>query len=380
VSSGTAARTHAREREAGNRRVDVRNVLHASGAPRALRNAELAALRAASHLQERRDPRDRRPPHAGLAIVAFTPTYVPGHRRGAEITLHAELSELAHRGHEIRVVVGPHGTAGAYDGVDVLAEPSRRVVSRLCAVADVLVAQLGDRHRALRLAAYHDRPLAYFVHIGNVQRRRVAGSPELTVFSSNAVRATQPWVEAALVVHPPVDADAYRTSPGDCVTLVNVGPGKGADVFFALARRFPERKFLGVRTSTERHHGAVPPNVEITGPVGDMREVYGRTHVLLVPSRYESYGRVALEAAASGIPAIARSNAGPREAMGDAALWVDGDDPAAWAGRLTELDDPAVYTRWSGAATARFAAVAGWFTPELDALERALVALATSRA
>ena len=34
----------------------------------------------------------------------------------------------------------------------------------------------------------------------------------------------------------------------------------------------------------------------------DMRSVYAQTRVLLVPSVYESYGRVALEAAASGIP------------------------------------------------------------------------------
>jgi hypothetical protein len=49
-----------------------------------------------------------------------------------------------------------------------------------------------------------------------------------------------------------------------------------------------------------------------------MRVVYRRTRLLLMPSTYESYGRVAIEAAVSGIPTIANSTPGLEEALGSA--------------------------------------------------------------
>ncbi|WP_262928542.1 glycosyltransferase family 4 protein [Streptomyces sp. CBMA152] len=50
-----------------------------------------------------------------------------------------------------------------------------------------------------------------------------------------------------------------------------------------------------------------------------MREhVYSRSRVILMPSLYESWGRVAVEAFASGIPVIAHTTPGLVESMGEA--------------------------------------------------------------
>ena len=45
---------------------------------------------------------------------------------------------------------------------------------------------------------------------------------------------------STIIVRPPVDPQDYRTAPGGHVTLVNMTAEKGAEVFYALAERFPD--------------------------------------------------------------------------------------------------------------------------------------------
>ena len=59
------------------------------------------------------------------------------------------------------------------------------------------------------------------------------------------------------------------------------------------------------------------------------QSVYARTRLLLMPSRSESFGRVGLEAAASGIPTIASPVEGVPEVLGDCALFLH---PAVYRG------------------------------------------------
>ena len=177
------------------------------------------------------------------------------------------------------------------------------------------------------------------------------------------------------MLHPPIREDHYATTPGDALTLVNLTKPKGVDLFVALAERLPDRSFLGVKGNDAiEGDRPLPANVTIVEHVDDMRTIYGRTRVLLLPSVYESYGRVALEAAASGIPTIAHPTEGVRDAMGDAALWADRDDVATWSALIAELDDPAVYDRRSRSARARFETLDP--VGEVDAFEQALRALA----
>ena len=66
--------------------------------------------------------------------------------------------------------------------------------------------------------------------------------------------------------------------------------------------------------------------------------------VVLVPSHSETFGLVALEAASSGVPVVARDAGGLREAVvdGETGILVSGDDPAPWAEAIMRvLDDSA---------------------------------------
>jgi len=65
----------------------------------------------------------------------------------------------------------------------------------------------------------------------------------------------------------------------------------------------------------------------------ELAERVRQASLVLIPSHSETFGLVALEAAASGVPVIARAAGGLREAVidGVTGLLVEGDDPAVWA-------------------------------------------------
>jgi UDP-glucose:(glucosyl)LPS alpha-1,2-glucosyltransferase len=84
-------------------------------------------------------------------------------------------------------------------------------------------------------------------------------------------------------------------------------------------------------------------------------EALARAAIVVVPSRWnEPFGLVALEAIACGAPLIVSPRGGLPEVAGDAAVYVDPDDPAAIAAAIVALAaDPARRAALSEAGRAR---------------------------
>jgi glycosyltransferase involved in cell wall biosynthesis len=244
---------------------------------------------------------------------------------------------------------------GIRDGVHVIRERSVVDTLRLYRDHDVVLTQLATRNRAMLLSRLAARPLVHLLRMGAVDPATAFGIPDLLVCNAAWLQQLKPWPGASTVLHPPVYADAYRTTPGAAITLINLNARKGGPTFFALAELLPDHQFLGVTGSwgDQMIPAKVPANVTIMGPVDDARDIYGRTRILLMPSSYEPYGRVSLEAAASGIPTIASQAEGIREALGDAGIYLPLDDIDRWAAAVVALDDPVAYEEASARALTR---------------------------
>ena len=98
--------------------------------------------------------------------------------------------------------------------------------------------------------------------------------------------------------------------------------------------------------------------VELTGFVPDARldALIRGADAVVVPSLYEGFGLIVLEAMARGRPVVlARAGALP-EVGGDAAAYFDGGDPVALAAAIRRIaDDPAEHRRLGEAGRARAA-------------------------
>lgn len=164
-------------------------------------------------------------------------------------------------------------------------------------------------------------------------------------------------IESSLV-YPCTDLDRYRSEGGDHDRILFVKPQyvKGLPILTEIARRMPDTRFLVMGKASRRGRRALVglPNVEVAGWTDDMRPVYARSRVFLGPSIWpEPFGRVFVEAAASGVPSVASERGGIPESVGDGGVLVkDIFDIDAWIEALRRLEDPATWQSLSDKARA----------------------------
>lgn len=85
----------------------------------------------------------------------------------------------------------------------------------------------------------------------------------------------------------------------------------------------------------------VADRVRFLGARDDLESVYAAADGLFLPTRYDPFGQVCLEAAASGRPIVTSTSAGAAEILGGASIVIErADDVAAFANALAELADP----------------------------------------
>jgi len=311
-----------------------------------------------------------------LRILVHAGSYLPVVNAGAEWALHGLLCGLRERGHEVTVYAPDFAREGEYDGVRVVCTP--RNVLGLYREHDIVIGQLDGTSRAVDMARRADIPLALYAHnpralnYAGVDRRNLL----LLLICAEWLRGQYPTVKHIQTVNPPIDAERYRVErPGRRVTLINLNRSKGGELFWRLAARMPDIEFLGARGGYGRQVMVkpLPANVRVLENSPDMRQVYAETGILIAPSfGGESWGRCGLEAAASGIPTIAYPTAGLRESLGEAGIFVESEEPAAWEAAIRALREPETYAAASAAARARFAEFTEMSGRQLAEVEEAL--------
>lgn len=312
-----------------------------------------------------------------MRVLAITPLYPPYSRVGAWLATHLFLRHLVQREHEVSAFsVGYHRLASwQLDGVTVHSgKRGRSFAAELARQADVLVAHAGETVGA-EVAEVTGRPLVVMVHGAGYQH---IGTADLAVFNSESLRALAGWDGPSIVCHPPTWPDDHRVErTGTEITIVNCSQDKGIKTAWRCAEALPDHRFLGVRGGYG--HQVIPRsrNFEVIPTQRDMRTVWSRTRILLVPSAYETWGMVGVEAMCSGIPVIAHPTPGLRESLGDAGIFVDRDDTDGWVAEIERLDDPDEYATASAAARKRVEELVPEMEAGLARFTHAIEALAT---
>ena len=326
-----------------------------------------------------------------MRIAIYVHGYLPHLPAGSETMLHEMALPLAARGHEVKAfTVGfpARSTSWTHEGVRVTNRLTEDQAELLVAAwrPDVIVSHHGVARRAIPLARQIGAKVAAIVH------NDFHWSDQIVKLRPDLLVANTAWIAAkvighrhrdlrTIVIHPPVDPARHRTDPGDMITMINMTAMKGPATFWRMVYKFPEYKFLAVKGAYGTQELRNAPNCEIIETTRDMRaDVWSRTRILLVPSKYESYGKGPVEAAASGIPAIVAPTPGLREAMGGGASMIPRINPAAWEDRIRALmTDPAEWERASAAARARSDQIEAARPAELTAWADAIEALPLPR-
>jgi glycosyltransferase involved in cell wall biosynthesis len=178
---------------------------------------------------------------------------------------------------------------------------------------------------------------------------------------------TRTEVVRPLIHREKVLIDNDRT--GDRITLINANINKGVQQFVAMARAMPDHKFLGILPYYgERSVPPTPDNVEWVPFQDDIRTILKRTRILLVPSYYESFGRVAVEAMINGIPVLyakpsttsvypGGSTEGLDEWIRPAGIGLHREIIEEWVSAAKDLDDPDTYAAKSAESKAHIEAM-----------------------
>lgn len=337
-----------------------------------------------------------------MRILYVSGLYMPA-SGGAELSILTILRHLVKRGHSITVVTGPNDPVSPYDdtrdpGIEVVRLANATMLDHALEALHgstpfvALITQSSWCDRAMLFARVHNVPSLYFLRsvFGELDVSRAgAYSPTFVFANSPAVKdylGTKWKRDDVRIVPPVIDAAAYHVSSNSMqfITMVNPVVVKGGLIFKLIAQRMPDRAFLAVegwghlKKSGQWDPSAVhdlaagfgvPPftpeevnfndarNVRVEPTVDDMKLVYSRTRLLLVPSLVPEGGpRVAIEAMISGIPVLGSPLGSTPTTIGEGGEIVsDYENQEAWVTAIRRYDDGNYYRSRSQRARTRAA-------------------------
>lgn len=261
------------------------------------------------------------------------------------------------------------GTGSSFQSIMVDAENAE---------ASVLFAHSSLSQDTVRAAKRMRLPSILSVHAPprfGADLRRAWSSATVRLYNTEVAR--KDWHDPkGWLLHPPVGGpSAIPAGPHDALTLTSSLLNKGAGRVLELAERRLDQRFIIVESPAHPTHGSPDfweraeklTNVEIWPRLhpDEMGTLWAETRILLVPSRYETYGMSAVEAAWHGIPSVHVDTPHVHEGIGTAARLLKSTSVAELDGALTEVE--LEYDIWSNRAFDRAGSIA---QRESDELER----------
>ena len=293
-----------------------------------------------------------------MNIVALTHGYPPLWNMGGEVSLHRSLAPLIGNKFVLTKTNEEYEIDGVFvkkinarDVLDIYTD-SKKISKQLIGLkANVVIGQNELSLVAASSAREIDAISIVNVHTPPKYGRNIRSgvlTADYAVYNTRA--SAKEWGEPeAFVLHPPINQlPEIKNHKGDAYTLLSSLVNKGVGVVLELAKRYPDKRFIIVRSPAEPTHGLKDlekiaetlPNVELKPRVApdQVYKYLQETRILLVPSMYETYGMSAIEAAQYGIPCIHVDTPHVREGIGEAAILIPPLDTEAAAKGIEEIE------------------------------------------
>lgn len=260
--------------------------------------------------------------------------YPPFHNCGSERVAHEINKFLISKGHQVRVILMQAGMHNIrvpyeYEGVDIIGPPSH-IDGYMW--GDVLMTHLDFTQHTVQMGSICDRPVINFIHNSHPYPSIInAQKNNSCVYNSEWIKEKLNYKWPGIVFPPPCDYRHYDVcedpANNEYITLINLDENKGGKILRRLAKAMPDKKFLAVKGSYSEPASIgqitdMPNNVTVVANSPDILSVYRQTRVLLMLSRYESWGRTATEAMCNGIPVICTPTPGLKENCGSAGIYI----------------------------------------------------------
>lgn len=283
--------------------------------------------------------------------------YPPEHNCGAEYMAHSIAKHLQSKGHYVKVLLHQANhyritNNYVFDGVDVF-PPNQNVIEGLLRWSDAIITHLDYTHWTVGVAGMYKKPVFHLIHNSHKYPEiENAHYPQYVVYNSEWIKSDLNYKWDNFTLTPPVDFRDYDlgkdSEANEYITLINLNENKGGKIFEQIARALPNRRFLGVLGSYDDQVIPNLENVKIVRNSASIKPIYGMTRILLMPSKYESWGRTATEAMSNGIPVICTDGEGLKENCGYAGTYIKNrDNVQSWIEAIKKLDDKKTYSELS---------------------------------
>lgn len=288
-----------------------------------------------------------------LKILFSIHLFPPKHNCGGEYYVVNLAKYLLKKGHECRVLLhqaNQHSITSMYNFEGIWVFPPTANKHDFIMRADRVITHLDFTKWTCDMCKIYRRPVYFISHNTHIYKGIAeSGNQKINViYNAQYMKNKLAYKQPSIVLHPPVDYRNYDVVPGSAIDneficLVSLSKNKGGDLFYEIAARMPEKKFLGIKGSYDPQIVKPLPNVTVIENTRDILSWYKRIRIILMPSGYESWGMVATEAMCNGIPVICNPTDGLKENCAEAGIYCDRNNVNEWVAAIKKLDDKDYY-------------------------------------
>lgn len=278
-----------------------------------------------------------------MKILCHVHAYPPSHMSGAETMIHDLNKYLVSVGHEVKVMYAK--VDRKYEGVSIVSNANKIMHFDW---ADVIITHLDRSNDSINIAKARGKKVIHLIHNTHINKC-VERRNNFAVYNSEWVKKELNYAcKHDFILYPCVNyrdySDHINHFDQKYIALINCNDNKGGKQLIDLARAMPDKRFLGVKGS----YGAQIvkrgiDNLEYVDNQKDIRKIYDKCKIIIMPSEYESWGRVATEAMSAGIPVIANPTAGLKENISNAGIWANRGNINEWINAIRLLEDRSFY-------------------------------------